>query len=124
MLCENGNTAPNIEVLSTCTKLESLSLQGFTIQDIDFIGELKNLKYLRLWSYEFPIKNISPINNLNKLEKLEITYNYIPEDIDIFRDMISIDKISIETSYSFIENEQVNAELSTVLPNCEISISN
>lgn len=76
MLSEPEATLPNIESLASCKNLTKLTLQDYDIGSIDFIGELTDLRELRLWSSDGMIDDISPLSSLTNLEKLEITQLY------------------------------------------------
>lgn len=76
MLSDPEATLPNIESLAYCKKLTKLTLQDYDIGNIDFIGELTDLRELRLWSFDGTIDDISPLSSLTNLEKLEITQLY------------------------------------------------
>ncbi len=123
-LCENGCTMPNIEAVANCSKLEILHLQGFTIDDIEFIENLKNLKDLRLWSHKTSINNIEAITSLSRLEKLDITHDYTDDEAYIFENLIALKELSIITSYTSDENKIIKEKLDEIIPNCEINIVN
>ena len=115
---------PHIEAIESCSKLEKLYLQGFTIEDIEFIEDLKNLKDLRLWSYKTPINNIEAITSLSSLEKLDITHDYTADEAYIFENLIALKELSIITNYTSDENKAIKEELNEIIPDCEINIVN
>lgn len=120
ILCNDGGTMPHIEAIGNCSKLEKLYLQGFTIDNIDFIRNLKELKSLRLWSYKTSIEDISPLTELNKLEELEITYHSY--DMELFGNMTSMQRLSIDWDVKEEDKERIKKFLTDMLPECEISI--
>ncbi len=124
ILCNDGGTMPHIEAIENCLKLEKLYLQGFTIEDIGFIENLKNLKDLRLWSYKTSINDIEALTSLSCLEKLDITHDYTADEAYIFENLTALKELSVITNYTSDENKTIKEELDEIIPDCEINIVN
>jgi len=61
-----------MHILSSCPKLESLTLSGFAIKKPDSLSKLTNLKLLELRHLKTEGKIFDAIKDLKKLEKLDI----------------------------------------------------
>lgn len=60
----------DLDAIAQLTRLEDLSLLGFTLKSFDIIGDLKQLK--KLWIGFGSVPNIDPISGLRKLKSLEL----------------------------------------------------
>ncbi|HNX63600.1 MAG TPA: hypothetical protein PKI60_00230 [Oscillospiraceae bacterium] len=73
----NGSTTLDLSPLADCKDLESLYLSGFKVNDVNFLEELKNLKWLSL--NESDISDISALKKINWLTSLEIVTDNFSE---------------------------------------------
>lgn len=78
---ENLKKVNDWEYLSNLTQLEGLGINGgmyerLKIESLNFIKELKNLKYLFLMSTKILDKSLKPIEGLKELQNLRLTNHW------------------------------------------------
>jgi hypothetical protein len=94
------NSIQDITPLKSLTNLETLSLSGLKLTNIDVISNLTNLKELEMYStlldwYTDITPDITPIKNLSKLEILNLGKNNI-KDISALKGLKNLKKLSLE----------------------------
>lgn len=84
---ENLKKVDDWNFLSNLTQLEGLGINGgmydrLKIESLDFLKELKNLKYLFLMSTKILDNSLKPIEGLKKLENLRLTNDWPEQKLD------------------------------------------
>ncbi|MDR1564649.1 MAG: hypothetical protein LBS74_06795 [Oscillospiraceae bacterium] len=82
----------NVEGLKYCTEMEALDLGHNEIEDISFIGGMKNLKILIVADNK--VKDISVLANLKELVYIELFLNDI-EDTSVFKELPNLKDLNI-----------------------------
>jgi len=81
----------NLEIFSLMNVKNDKNEEPNQIQDISYIKDLTNLKYICLDDNK--VSDISPVKNLKNLETLDICYNPIQEDINFIENLSNLKEI-------------------------------
>ena len=104
----------DIEVLSSFTKLESLSLSDNELTDISPLAGLRSLSFLQL--SDNSITSLAPLRGLTKLKTLYIDGNPITD----FSPLYSLSALKTLSMKRIDISESQLEELQKALPNCSI----